>query len=857
MFEQNGDEKLFYRILGVTSDKDFVQAVDSYADNKQNLANAAHQIHSLRSWRKFEKEQRDALARLETKLKSREEKQAKLKNLAPTHKKHASLLDKVKRLTRRIREMRAFFYQVYQQECVKRALQREPLPYQVDWWRPSPDIHDALTAQIAEMKQKKADLVSFQKNLERLLEESRKLIQEKIKKQYKRLAFQFHPDRYQGDTQSEGYVHAVKTFQDLSQAFQILSDDAKRERYNTAPSHEVYLTLYPEDLNLEEAVVATKPTRHRQQQRQQQQQLRIEYALPEKCPRPTITPRKRGKGWILNVDWTARSAYTHIVTHFACEVQLEGGPFDLVYGGQKAVFEYIARLPGFYSFRARACNALGEGPPSEEACILIKDGEAFDPYEPNGTARISSKTSVSRLSNLRKRRAKRKKLLRLPQGEEPAAADQKQPKDNPQVRQLHKLIYSPHCTVKQLETFLSKNGLDLLGQFTSASSRGKGGENALIASIRAERADLADFFLRRQNVAHYDPNASDAGFGRSPLIWAIMMHQSEIAFAILQLKNVSIDVNKADNDGCTPLYWAVALRSSYALVNALVKRGADPNQPLVDDSGRPTFLLHEFIVLNDADASRQLITQFNALPDPLETFEELYQLEIAACIDEIEMVGEAVDPVSLTSSANLERSATDETSETPLEGDEAEIDSLSDSDDEHDGEEEEEGELDEEDEDDLPDPPILSALQQRSSCGFEVFTLLADRWLSSVGDSDLALRNRRLSIMAHFAVVLSNLEALRWLVQARNFQVDSLDPDTNRTVLHTALALDADNSTLAFLMQECNCNDQIEDKNGFNPLQLSNLIAEQKDLEADAARMGDETSPSQSTASSDASWGDL
>jgi hypothetical protein len=171
----------------------------------------------LRSWRKFEKEQRDALTRLETKQKSRDEKQAKLKNLSPTHKKYASLEDKVKRLTRRLREMRAFYFSVYQQESIKRQLQHEPEPYQVDWWRPSPAIHDALDATIAKMKQEKADYVKLESTLGTRNEESRTLIQEKIKKQYKRLAFQYHPDRYQGDNQSEGYVLAVKTFQDLSQ----------------------------------------------------------------------------------------------------------------------------------------------------------------------------------------------------------------------------------------------------------------------------------------------------------------------------------------------------------------------------------------------------------------------------------------------------------------------------------------------------------------------------------------------------------------------------------------------------------------------------------------------------------------
>jgi hypothetical protein len=43
-FVRSGDEKLFYRILGVSSDKDFVQAVDSYAEDKQNLTAVSHKV---------------------------------------------------------------------------------------------------------------------------------------------------------------------------------------------------------------------------------------------------------------------------------------------------------------------------------------------------------------------------------------------------------------------------------------------------------------------------------------------------------------------------------------------------------------------------------------------------------------------------------------------------------------------------------------------------------------------------------------------------------------------------------------------------------------------------------------------
>ena len=47
-----------------------------------------------------------------------------------------------------------------------------------------------------------------------------------IKKAYKKLAMKHHPDRNQGDKSSE------KKFKELSEAYEVLSDDNKRQTYN-------------------------------------------------------------------------------------------------------------------------------------------------------------------------------------------------------------------------------------------------------------------------------------------------------------------------------------------------------------------------------------------------------------------------------------------------------------------------------------------------------------------------------------------------------------------------------------------------------------------------------------------------
>ena len=49
---------------------------------------------------------------------------------------------------------------------------------------------------------------------------------DEIKKAYRKLALQYHPDRNPGDTQSE------EKFKELNEAYQVLSDEDKRAHYD-------------------------------------------------------------------------------------------------------------------------------------------------------------------------------------------------------------------------------------------------------------------------------------------------------------------------------------------------------------------------------------------------------------------------------------------------------------------------------------------------------------------------------------------------------------------------------------------------------------------------------------------------
>jgi molecular chaperone DnaJ len=69
--------------------------------------------------------------------------------------------------------------------------------------------------------------VAIKRDYYEVLGVSRKASGEELKRAYRRLALQYHPDRNPNDPKAE------ETFKEINEAYEVLSDDAKRQRYDT------------------------------------------------------------------------------------------------------------------------------------------------------------------------------------------------------------------------------------------------------------------------------------------------------------------------------------------------------------------------------------------------------------------------------------------------------------------------------------------------------------------------------------------------------------------------------------------------------------------------------------------------
>ena len=68
------------------------------------------------------------------------------------------------------------------------------------------------------------------KDYYKILEVEKNASQDDIKRQFRKLATKYHPDKNQGNSESES------KFKDISEAYEVLSDAEKRKKYDTLGS---------------------------------------------------------------------------------------------------------------------------------------------------------------------------------------------------------------------------------------------------------------------------------------------------------------------------------------------------------------------------------------------------------------------------------------------------------------------------------------------------------------------------------------------------------------------------------------------------------------------------------------------
>lgn len=180
------------------------------------------QLASLSRNVEFESFQLDATEKIQAKEKRLAEFREKLEKTPKNHRKYVTIEEKVQKITRRLRQMRAYYRSTALQERVQRQLNQLQDPIEVDWYNLS-GFDEVLRVAVKQTKALYESVEVAVKQGETRLADAKTLVQEKIRRQYKRLAIKNHPDRFQGDKETPGYIEAVNLFQSLSQGAPLFS----------------------------------------------------------------------------------------------------------------------------------------------------------------------------------------------------------------------------------------------------------------------------------------------------------------------------------------------------------------------------------------------------------------------------------------------------------------------------------------------------------------------------------------------------------------------------------------------------------------------------------------------------------
>lgn len=110
---------------------------------------------------------------------------------------------------------------------------------------------------------------------------------------------------------------------------------------------------------------------------------------------------------------------------------------------------------------------------------------------------------------------------------------------------------------------------------------------------------------------HIGINAMDE-YGQTPLMIAVARQYLPVVAALLNTRRPKVDVNLAKTSGFTALFYAVE-SSTPSILQALLRRGADPNMSVLQSGSKGNTPLH-FACMLEKPKHAQLLLEFGANP---------------------------------------------------------------------------------------------------------------------------------------------------------------------------------------------------------------------------------------------------
>lgn len=215
-------------------------------------------------------------------------------------------------------------------------------------------------------------------------------ILEAAKRAYRTLSLRLHPDRLPHSTEAD-----TKRFQDLKEAYAVLSDTALRRKYLQMSNHEQFLRTYKPPADNQYERKSDQQRAQRAQQRaqystpaaaeEQRPMYRLAGGVPHRCSMPRVKSEtlvdKTSGDMEFVIEWTCTDSVNLAVKYY--DVQMVFHPLGSsrsttmkVASVGQTVYKTHRLMPGLYDFIVTAVNEHAAGEPSPALRLYVADLEA-------------------------------------------------------------------------------------------------------------------------------------------------------------------------------------------------------------------------------------------------------------------------------------------------------------------------------------------------------------------------------------------------------------------------------------------------------------------------------------------------